>query len=112
MISEIKDIKRPTMKDVIKIRNNYYYAKHVVPVIKSLKKHDVRIVKTVDSLAISYSRGESGGYIEFKPVETKCGDSLMHIGSFQEVWHTKEQQWKREKSWIKIRNTYPIGELK
>ena len=110
MIKEIMKVKRITKKDVIKIGNDLFYAKHVVPVVKSLKKHEVKLLHSNRVLTVAYSKGETSGVVEFKALEIHSDNLHIHAGEFKQVWHSKAQTWRKEKAWLKVRNTYPIKE--
>lgn len=114
MLEYIKKIKRPSKEDFILVKGCYYSARIIVPVIRSLKKHDVRVTVQEKNLVIAYekenSRGYSNGFVDFKSLETNHNKSHVHVGEYKYQWDTKNSDWKRVKAWVKIRNLYKIGE--
>jgi len=112
------DTIKPFLKTGIKTRELYevgshaYWAKPIVQLSRTLKKHDVQIVQTNNGeLVFNYEKGSAKGRISFNPVgieEHMDGSISFYRGKNKKQWSKERSQWLDVPVWEELDKAYQI----
>ena len=109
---------KPFLKIGIKARELYevgghaYWAKPIVQLSRTLKKHDVQINQTNNGeLVFNYEKGSAKGRISFNPVgieEHMDGSISFYRGKTKSKWSKERSQYIDVPVWEELENAYQI----